>query len=224
MSTLSIDYTNIIAAAAAAPAIFGVLWGVYQYTKGQTTMRQKVLFKAITEFNGSKEMQIAKDILGYGYVRRPKEKKKENDQQEYILTYYSKTDLETILRSPKKDTPMDYVANPAEIDIRNSFDSLIVFLGKIGYLLGEDAITLDETLYFQYYVYKTHKDKEFEVVQQYIKNYDFPLYKILTEELERHSKGFLRFTPKKKKFDKYSFAGKGNEVLVRHSFCILDRY
>jgi hypothetical protein len=223
---LYIDYTNIIAAAAAAPAIFGVLWGVYQYTKGQTTTRQKVLFKAIKEFNESKEMQIAKDVLSYGYVRRPKEKKKENDQHQYILTYYSKTNLETILRSPKKDTTMDYVTDPAEIDIRNSFDSLIVFLGKIGYLLGVRAITLDETLYFQYYIHKTHKDKEFQAVQEYIDNYDFPLYKILIEELDRHSKWYLRFTPKKKKFDKYSFAGKGNQykVLVDHSFCILDRY
>ena len=160
-----------------------MLWGVYQYRKGQITTRQKVLFEAIEDFNESKELRIAKDILGYGYVRHSKENKKEYDQ----------TDLKTILRYPKKDTPFV----PAEIDIRNSFDALLVFLGKIGYMLMVGVITRNEALYFRYYIGKIEANDN---VRNYAKENQFPLYKILLDELKKshrfsRSQKYERYVP-----------------------------
>jgi hypothetical protein len=176
------EYATVVTTGIAAA---GVLWGVYQYRKGQIMTRQKVLFEAIKEFNESKELQIAKDILGYGYVRRPKENKKENDQ----------TDLKTILRYPKKDTPFVPVTDPAEIDIRNSFDALIVFLGKIGYMLMVGVITRNEALYFRYYIGKIQDDDN---VRNYTKENQFPLYKILLDEFKKSH----RFS-KAQKYERY---------------------
>lgn len=63
---LSFDY---VAAAAAATAVGGVAWGVYQYRKGQITQRQQVLFELVKELNESPDMRLAKEILGYDYKK-----------------------------------------------------------------------------------------------------------------------------------------------------------
>ena len=85
-----------VAAVTAGLAAAGVLWGVYQYRKGQITQRQGVLFQVIKEFNEPHEMILAKEILGYGYVRHLK------DCWEKDLSYYSKDNLGTILRNHRE--------------------------------------------------------------------------------------------------------------------------
>jgi|SRR5215216_276525 len=169
--TMSVDY---VATATAAAAVGGVLWGVYQYAKRRITARQQVLFEVIKEFNESDQIKIAKDILGYGNVR--KENKKPNWKQPD--SYYNKTHLDQILRIIPAATEVEQ----GEKDIRDSFDSLIVFLGKIGYLLMVGAITRDETLYFRYYIQKIQADPN---VRKYAKDYEFPLYRILLDELKK---------------------------------------
>jgi hypothetical protein len=188
ISTMSLDY---VATATAAAALGGVLWGVYEYSKARITARQQVLFEVIKEFNQSDQMKIAKDILGYGNVR--KENKKKNWEQPD--SYYSKDHLAQILRYIPPGTPGTEVEQ-GEKDIRDSFDALIVFLGKIGYLLMVGAITQDETVYFRYYMQKIQDDPN---VREYTEKYDFPLYMILLDKL-RKSRRFSKFRKYEGKF------------------------
>jgi hypothetical protein len=182
---MSVDY---VATATAAAALGGVLWGVYQYSKARITARQQVLFEAIKDFNESKQMKIAKDILGYGNVRKENRK----DGWEHPDTYYTKDNLAQILRILPPGTEVE----KGEKDIRDSFDALIVFLGKIGYLLMVGAITQDETLYFRYYIQKIQNDRN---VKEYAEKYEFPLYMILIDELKK-SRRFSKFRKYEEKF------------------------
>jgi len=167
---LSFDY---IALATASAALGGVLWGVYQYGKAQVTQRQAVLFEHIKELNQSKDLILAKQILGYGHVKKPKYGWKHKGDPNYYSDH-----LGEILRNKER------VDDDGELEIKDSIDSFIVFLGKVGYSLKVGAIKRHEIIYFQYWIHKTIKNK---MVQDYINQPDneFPLYQMLLKELTK---------------------------------------
>jgi hypothetical protein len=169
---LPIDY---IAAVTAAAGIGGILWGVYQYRQGQAAKRQEVLFLLVKEFNESENLHYAKQILGYNSVKV----KDKNNQDKYHR--YSIEQLGQILKNDKEKSFND----PGELDIRDSFDNFIVFLGKIGYSLKVGAIKRHEILFFKYYI---DKAKNNDAVERYSKTNEFPLYRILLNEYNKYPK------------------------------------
>jgi hypothetical protein len=177
------ETVTVLAAAAA------LLWGIYQYRKGQIIQRQQVLFELIKELNESKDLIHAKDILGYHNAKHPGNKWRHKDDPDY----YSDKNLPKFLSYQEKRTDED---DPGELEIRISFDNFIVFLGKIGYSLKVGSLKRHEIIYFQYYIRRTMKN---EVVTSYIEQSEFPLYRILLRELKKY--GILRRWSKGSKWE-----------------------
>lgn len=168
---MSFDY---IALATALAAMGGVFWGVYQYGKAQVTQRQAVLFELIKELNESPDLILAKQLLGYGHVKKPNDVWKHKGD----LNYYSDHLKEILGKKQRVDD------DDGEIEIRDSIDSFIVFLGKVGYSLKVGAIKRNEIIYFQYWIHKTIEN---DVLQGYInlEGNEFPLYQMLLKELTK---------------------------------------
>jgi len=83
--------------------------------------------------------------------------------------YYHKSNLKYILRNHLEIPIMD----KGEAQIRQSFDSVLKFIEKLGYLLEDDRLIGDEELsFFATYVKKAHAS---EAVNEYIRLYNFNL-------------------------------------------------
>lgn len=177
-----VDVPTLIAAVAAAAALGGVFWGIYQYRQGQAAKRQEVLFLLVKDFNESKDLNLAKEILGYDHLRKTEETKDWQHIDE--PHYYSVDKLGEILKSDKERSELSSApANPEELAIRYSFDNFIVFLGKIGYSLKVGAIKRHEILFFKYYI---DKAKENPAVEHYTTANEFPLYRLLLKEYSKY--------------------------------------
>lgn len=160
----------IISAVTAAGGIATIIIGLRTYrtqSKESLISRRKdiqkdIIFPLIKEFDESKDMQYAKDILDEGDLK-PKEdwKGKFGD--------YNKYNLSTILR----DHEPDAITDPGEADIRHSFDVLLDFLWKLEFLRDIELINDKEIAYFKYYIKRVYKE---EAIMRYIKIYEFPLH------------------------------------------------
>lgn len=171
-----IDSSVLVAIITALSGLAAIIPFLYQYRKGQITNRQEVLFAHIKDLNESKELVLAKQLIAYKKVRNP-------NGGWFSPRHYNLKDLQFL----KDET--DGLDDPGKLEIKESLDSFIVFLGKVGYSLYVGAIERNEIMYFQYWIYKTLDD---EVVQDYINHHQFPLYQMLLEELTKtRMKGFL---------------------------------
>ena len=95
--------------------------------------------------------------------------------------YYTIKNLHDILRddtiAPKFDEGED--------EIRDGFDSLLAFFGKLEYLLRIGLIRRTDLSYFQYYIDKASGNKD---VREYAKLYNFQLNGMLDSRLNRGNK------------------------------------
>jgi hypothetical protein len=69
-----------------------------------------------------------------------------------------------------------------------SFDALLDFFGKLGYLIEVQLMRKEETLYFQYYINKAIKN---DAIITYAKIYQFGLFALLIEKLNLQPKESL---------------------------------
>ena len=131
---------------------------------------------------GSKKMEIAKRILDdFTDI-----KKKFFEGKIFVAElkgdeYYTIKNLHDILRddtiAPKFDEGED--------EIRDGFDSLLAFFGKLEYLLRIGLIRRTDFSYFQYYIDKASGNKD---VREYVKLYNFQLNGMLDSRLNRGNK------------------------------------
>ena len=95
--------------------------------------------------------------------------------------YYTIKNLHDILRddtiAPKFDEGED--------EIRDGFDSLLAFFGRLEYLLRIGLIRRTDLSYFQYYIDKASGNKD---VREYAKLYNFQLNGMLDSRLNRGNK------------------------------------
>jgi len=82
------------------------------------------------EFNESRDMNFAREILTYGHLRVGKESWK------FPAEYYSLENLKDILKNDDEK----HFTDPGELEVRDSFQTFIIFLGKLGYLLKVGTI------------------------------------------------------------------------------------
>ena len=116
-----------------------------------------------------------------------------------ILWYYHKNKLAEILRDHSKHD----VTDPGEIAIRSSFDALLDFLGKIGYLLKVGLLKKEEILYFHYYISKIINDVSNaedgsgdNAIIYYCRIYQFELFAVLLKELNQLPRSLESMIPK----------------------------
>ncbi|MGI0082157.1 MAG: hypothetical protein ACREAF_00565 [Nitrosopumilaceae archaeon] len=160
--------------------VFGTLFGIYQYNKDQINRRKDTLMPLTSEFDDdANEMRIAKDLLdNYKFPKGYWD----NPLVEY--DWYEISNLE-IFRHHEKKT----IDDAGEQKIRESFDALLDFFGKVGYLLDVGLIKKKEIEYFRYYLDKTIDS---EGVGLYVSNYEFPLYLNLLDKLNYKQKGYVK--------------------------------
>ena len=72
------------------------------------------------------------------------------------------------------------IIDAKEIEIRDSFSTLLDFFGKLGYLLDRRLIKKEELHYFEYYIMKARED---DAVKKFAHDYHFDLYLELLRKL-----------------------------------------
>lgn len=185
------------------------VWGIYEYRKNRILKRQEALFDLIRGFdkrdNGeSNKMNLAKMMLDDFTVDEKTYSEWDGHRKEG-LGHYSIRNAERILRYHGQiskhddnfysidrgvniDSPIfDY----GEIQIRMSFDELLNFFGKLGYLLDRDIIKNEELKYFEYYIKKTIRNK---AVMRYARLYEFENFALLLSETDNFT-NYLRDLP-----------------------------
>lgn len=160
---------NLLVAIVGLSGVIGAFIGIREYREGRIVKRKEILFPLIEEFDDeTKLMDIAKNMLD-GFKFR-------NKGWEHPIDYYGIENLK-IFRHHKNDGGIDDIG---EIDIRNGFDALLDFFGKLGYLLTVKLINEQEMEYFRYYIEAAAKS---QAVKVYTSNYNFKLYENLLEQL-----------------------------------------
>lgn len=176
---MAAEITDIITAVASVFAAGAVGTGVYQYKKDQIHRRKETLFLLIDEFDdGEHKMTIAKALLdGFKYKRGYWE------NPTTIKYEYYGMDVPEIFRHHYPDPIYD----DGEMKIRDSFDSILDFFGKLGYLLEVGLLKKNEIQYFEYHIKKAAMS---ENVGNYVSNYNFPLYLKLLTHLGLEQNGY----------------------------------
>jgi len=156
--------TNFIVAAVGLSGVIGIFLGIRQYREGQILKRKETLFDIIEEFDKSEKLKLSRMILDGFSFRKPdwEHSKEEKD-------YYHIDNLQFILRDHKKSRITDY----GEMEIRESFDALLEFLGKVGYLLDRGILKKEEYVYFRDYVDVSLTNL---AIMQYRGIYRFPMF------------------------------------------------
>ena len=170
LSELLTSITQFMLAITGLSGIFGLFWGIYRYREGQNMKRKEVLFELIKEYDDPDSlMNLAIHLLDDHVVPS------KNEWMHRGL-YYCNANFNLILRDHKNSS----IDDPGEMAIRESFDSLLEFFGKLGYLLKVGIIKKDEILYFQYTLNQLKNDP---YVKLYTKTYNFQLYEELLCQL-----------------------------------------
>lgn len=152
------------------------IFGVYQYRKDRHIRRKDTLLPLTEIFDGdvAEKLQLAKNLLEDFKYYQPNE----NDE----LEEYSLKNLDIFIHHNEK---ADGITDPNKMEIRASFDALLNFFGKLGYLLEMGLIKENEIDYFRDYIEKAANS---EAIGKYIENYDFPLYEKLLAKLNLKQK------------------------------------
>jgi hypothetical protein len=112
--------------------IIGGLFGIITYRKNQTLKRQEIILPLMKEFDDNKNLHYAKELIDGVPIEL------EFDKGKSIK--YKKDDLPSLLRQDAINREL----TRDEITIRNIFDALLNFFGRLGYLIDIGVITKKE--------------------------------------------------------------------------------
>lgn len=156
------------------------IWGVYEYRKNRILKRQEILFDLIKEFDKDldtqpNKMKYAKDLLD-DFTILVDDKAYHSSELKEILRYHG-------YRAGGDYEPIDSkkIDDHREIEIRASFDELLNYFGKLGYLLDRGLIKKGEIRYFEYYIKRAVKN---EAVMRYSRLYEFENFALLLSKME----------------------------------------
>ena len=156
------------------------IWGVYEYRKNRILKRQEILFDLIKEFDKDldtqpNKMKYAKDLLD-DFTILVDDKPYHSSELKEILRYHG-------YRAGDDYEPIDSkkIDDHGEIEIRASFDELLNYFGKLGYLLDRGLIKKGEIRYFEYYIKRAVKN---EAVMRYSRLYEFENFALLLSKME----------------------------------------
>lgn len=190
------------------------LWGLKQYRDGRIQKRQETVLSLIQKFKNSKEMKLAKHLVDNFEAHEVDTWNLKRGKIATTPNYYHKRHFKEILRYHNElpSNPDDSLGHDREVsdngehDIRNSLDSLLEFLGYVGYLMNIGLITRREAEYFDYYVKKIIED---EWSMRYVRIYKFTMFRMLVMK-----NGFTLKEPDKRQFpDRFTEYLKNKEWL-----------
>lgn len=142
---------------------------IYYIHKDQKIKRRDEAINLISKYHDSEKMQYALKILD-DYNLEPTEK------WEHKHGYYHKENLDTILRDHKSNPIYD----KGEVEIRDSFDILLDFVGNLEPYLKSGVIKKEDFGSFLYYLDIANNEK---AIQKFADIYNFANYKRAMELL-----------------------------------------
>jgi len=142
-----------------AIGVGGTIFGIITYMQNRVLKRQEIILPLMREFEESPRLKLAKDIL----EDKPLYPQTREDWNIQEKDYYTKINLTKLLRSRVRnhedvkdiDGPVE---DKGENEIRESFDALLDFFGKLGYLLDIKVISKKESRFFLYFIKKTKEN------------------------------------------------------------------
>ncbi len=137
---------------------------IYSMHKEQKIKRRDEATNLISKYHDSQKIQYALKILD-DYIIEPKEKWK------HTREHYHKENLDTILRDHK----VDPIYDEGEVEIRDSFDVFLDFIGNLEPYVTSGIIKRNDFGSFQYYLDIANDDPN---VKKYADIYRFANYKI----------------------------------------------
>ena len=204
VSQINIPVNSIITWFLGGSGIATFLWGVYEYRKNRILKRQEILFDLIEEFDRRSEteptkIKIAKDLLDdltidENLYNQWKSMKPEHSKDLEPRGYYHISNMGRILKYHGKRNDDDYnaidgiIIDYGERIIRECFDELLNYFGKLGYLLDRELIKKNEIKYFDYYIKKAVQN---EAVMRYARLYEFENFGLLLFGMEPFSSNLL---------------------------------
>jgi len=166
--------------------------GLFTYRRGQKQvqeLKKKEIISDIVlplklEYNSSKEMVIAKQILDYEWYEL-KSFENLDDRLQYKLENGRKFITPELLHITLRDHRTIRVESVLERQIRSSFDYLLEFFSRLEFLISLELLTREEIYkLFSYYVSRANNNLG---VRNYVRLYEFPLYGKLADGLNSNS-------------------------------------
>jgi len=167
------EISEIVTIGVGSFGIVGGIIGVYQYSQSRVEQRKKTVLKLADELDYKKEYTHAKLLLD-DFFLNPEPTWDIQDRR-----HYGKKELPHILR----DHDNESITDPGEVAIRESFDYLLGFFGKVWYLYNIKLIRGEELEFFKYYFDKAAKSP---AVKAYVKIFPFPMYERLIPVMEEN--------------------------------------
>jgi hypothetical protein len=144
----------------------GFVIGLITYKTEQTLKRKENLFSELEKFDKDEDLDCAKAIL-----------------DDFGITVGGKTFHKSTLQDTLRDHRKVGVTHEGEIEVRESFDSLLDFFGRLEYLIQKKLLDKEKDLYhFEYYITKA---AELKPICDYVRTYQFPLQGLLNEKLNK---------------------------------------
>jgi hypothetical protein len=180
---LATETSDILTTISVIIAIVVAWFSFFQYKKDQMIRRKDTLLPLISEFDDeAKNMKLAKELLdGFKYTVGLTWK--------FVTVEYSNYTINEKHIFRLHDDSRELITDEGEIEIRRSFDALLDFFGKLGYLLEIGLLKDKEIAYFRYYI---EKAKDSESIGLYLSNYDFKLYLDLLAKLHYEQRGYVK--------------------------------
>jgi hypothetical protein len=166
---LAFEFASLIVSIiTTAVGVVGGTFAAITHSKNQTLKRQEIIMPIMDDFDKLDGLAIAKELLDdFDFTGMGRDGREEE---------FSREQLKSILRNHQDGT----IESQGEREIRGSFDSLLNFFGKLGYLMDIGVITKTELGYFEYFI---HKAKNEEGVVNYAQIYKFELFAVLLDKM-----------------------------------------
>lgn len=192
---MTTETADVLTAMSFIIAAVAAWFSIYQYKRDERSRRKDTLLPLVSEFEDeTKNMKLAKELLdGFKYGVGFRWKKPVTVT--YPMYHIGEKHIFRI-----HDDVTESITDEGEIEIRRSFDALLDFFGKLGYLLDIGLLKGKEIEYFRYYI---EKAKDSESVGLYLSNYDFKLYHDLLAKLKYEQKGYVKKSPNNSNLPKF---------------------
>jgi hypothetical protein len=160
------------------------IFTIITWDKQNQIKRADFLENKIKEFQEPSTFIARKILDGYASCDTCNNKSNRISDEEMISKGSTRKNDSTDIKFENLDKTLNEILPSTNISkqrVRQSFDNLLDFFGKIEYYISLKLMTKYEANYFLYYIQRCYKN---EAVMNYAKNYGFVLFISLTKRLD----------------------------------------
>lgn len=178
--------TTAIGVVGTAIGVVGGIFAIIERRTNQRLKHQEILFPLMTEFDMNKKIRYANTLIENIPIQLKHDNEiisgmpitlRYSDNENKVLKYRS--DYLPFLLVGHRSNTQDL--NQDEFIVREIFDELLNFFGKLGYLIDKGLITKKDLNYFLYYI---ELAKDNWAVIHFARDYNYELFAILLDRME----------------------------------------